>query len=93
MQVNFQNIGEIFIAVWFAVSVLGATIGNVVFLFWLRRRGVNLVFALTGMPGYMDKAYYDWCRLQGRSSKRVLFLRTFSIINVIVSAIFFIIFK
>jgi hypothetical protein len=91
MSVNCPNIVAIFIMIWFVVSLIVAIIGNVVFLFWLKRRGVNLVFALTGIPGYMDHAYFDWCRSHGCSSKRILVLRAVSIINVIVASIFFVV--
>jgi hypothetical protein len=90
MQVNYPSTGEILIFVWFGVSVFVAVGGNFVFLFWLRRRGVKLVYSLVGIPGYMDYAYLQWCRSHGRSGKRVLILRAISIINAIVAGIVFI---
>ena len=90
MQVNYPSTGEILIFLWFAGSVFVAIAGTFVLWFWLRRHGVRLVYGLAGIPGYMEYAYFQWCRSQGRSSRRMLVLRAISIINVIVAAVFFI---
>lgn len=84
------SIGKIFIIVWFAMSVLITVIGNFVFWFWLRRRGVNLLFRLVGTPGYLEYVYLKWCQSQRRPSTGVLVFRVISLINFIVAAIFFI---
>ena len=78
---------KIFIFVWFAVAIVVELFSSLVLFFWLRRHGVKLVFGLTGLPGYMERAYYIQCCTNGRPCKTVLILRTFSVINLIVSAI------
>ena len=45
------------------------------------------MFGLTGTPGYLDYAYWKWCKAQGRSPKRILVLRGLSFANVILAAI------
>ncbi len=93
MQMNYPSTGEVLIIIWFAVSVLIAVIGTFVFWIWLVRRGVKLVFMWTGTPGYLEYAYLKWCRSQGvRPSRRIIFFRIVSIINVVVAAAFFIAF-
>ncbi len=89
MQVNYPSTGEIFVMIWFSVSVIIEIISSVLLWLWLRRRGVRLVFSLTGIPGYIERAYLVWCRSQGRPCRRVLVLRAVSIINVIIAAVFF----
>jgi hypothetical protein len=78
---------EAIIGVWFVVAILVEVGSTLALLLWLHRRGVRLVFGMTGIPGYLERAYREWCRNQGRSSTVVLVLRTFSLINVIVAAI------
>jgi len=90
MQVNYFNLGEIFIIIWFSISVIIEIASSIVLWFWLRRHGISLVFGLTGIPGYLEGAYLKWCRKQGISGRTVLILRAFSIINVIFAAVFFI---
>lgn len=78
---------EVIIGVWFVVAILIEVGSTLVLLLWLRRRGVRLVFGLTGIPGYLERAYREWCRNQGRPSTGVLVLRAVSLINVVVAAI------
>ena len=86
---NYPSTAEFLIFLWFAVSVFIAVVGTFVFWFGLRRRGVRLVFGLTGIPGYMEIAYIEWCRTRGRRPNiSMLVFRGASIINVIVAAIF-----
>jgi hypothetical protein len=87
---NYFNILEIIIIIWFSMSVFIEIASSLVFWFWLRRHGVNLVFSLIGIPGYMESAYRKWCRKNGVSGKTVLILRISSIINVIIASVFFI---
>lgn len=87
MQVNYPSMSEILIFIWFALSVFIAVTGTVVLWFWLRRRGVKLVYGLTGVPGYMERAYVAWCRNNGQQpNKTMIVLRAISIINLIVAA-------
>jgi hypothetical protein len=75
------------VLVWFVLAVLIEIASSVLLLLWLRRRGVLPVFGLTGVPGYLERVYLEWCRTQGRSWKRVVVLRTLSILNVVLSAV------
>jgi hypothetical protein len=90
MQVNYPSTGETIILIWFAVSVFIEIVSSIVLWFWLRRRGVKLVYGLAGIPGYMERAYLEWCRSQGRASRALLVWRVILHINVVVAAIFFI---
>lgn len=76
--------------IWFASAVLIAVIQNVVFLYWLKKQGVEIVFGLGGTPGYLDSAYRKWCLSQGRSPKRILVLRALCLANAILAAAVFI---
>jgi hypothetical protein len=80
------NTSEV-IFIWFGLAILVEVASSVVLLLWLRRRGVKVLFGLTGIPGYLERAYLKWCRSQGHSGKRVLLLRALSIINVIIAAL------
>jgi hypothetical protein len=82
------TVGQAIIYVWFALAVLVEIVSSFVLWLLLRRRGVRLSFGLTGVPGYLERIYKDWCRNQGRSSKRVLLLRAASLVDLIVAAIF-----
>jgi len=89
MQVNYlgMTMFRVFVNVWFAASVVIQVASSIVFWFWLRRRGVRLVYGLAGIPGYLERAYLGWCRSQGRSGTTVIVLRAMSVINVIVAAV------
>lgn len=91
MPLNYPSTGAVFIIVWFAVSILIEVIGTFVFWIWLRKRGLKLVFGLTGTPGYMEYTYLKWCRSQlRRPNTGMLVFRAVSLINVIIAGIFFI---
>ena len=72
---------------WFASAIFIAVIQNVVFMYWLKKQGVRLIFGLAGTPGYLDYVYFNWCKSQGRSPKRILVLRALCLANVILAAI------
>jgi hypothetical protein len=72
---------------WFASAIFIAVIQNVVFVFWLKKLGVRLIFGLAGTPGYLDYVYFNWCKSQGRSPKRILILRALCLANAIFAAI------
>jgi hypothetical protein len=72
---------------WFASAIFIALIQNLVFFFWLKKLGVRLIFGLGGTPGYLDYVYFNWCKSQGRSPKRILLLRALCFANVILAAI------
>jgi hypothetical protein len=88
--VHGPSIVEIFIMIWFSVSVIIEIVGNIVLRNWLRHRGVKLIFVLTGTPGYLEGVYLKFCRSQGQSATRVLTLRVISMINIIIVGIIFI---
>ena len=74
-------------ALWFSSAIFIEVIQNVVFTHWLKKRGVRFVFGLAGTPGYLDYVYFNWCKSQGRSARRVLILRTLCLVNVILAAV------
>ena len=87
------SMGEILIAVWFAVSIIVEIIGSTIFWVWLRRRGAKLIFGLAGTPGYLELAYVRWCRNQRRHPNIRLFVfRALSLINVVIAGVWFIFF-
>ncbi len=76
--------------IWIASAILIAVIQNVVFMHWLKKQGVRIVFVLGGTPWYLDSAYRKWCKSRGRSPRRILTLRAVCLANAIVAAIVFI---
>ncbi len=72
---------------WFASAIFIAVIQNVIFMHWLKKQGVRLIFGLAGTPGYLDYVYLNWCKNQGRSPKRILMLRALCLANVILAAV------
>ncbi|MCM3901795.1 MAG: hypothetical protein ND866_08830 [Pyrinomonadaceae bacterium] len=81
------NLGEAAIYVWFVLAILTEVMSSFVLWMWLRRHGVKLVFGLTGIPGYSERAYLGWCKAHEHSGTTVLWLRALSILNVIAAAI------
>ena len=77
---------DVLISAWFGLAILVEVVSSVVLRLSLRRRGV-LVVGLTGMPGYLERAYLMWCRSQGRRSTGVLVFRLISLVNVIAAAV------
>ena len=82
------NMGRAVICVRFALAILTEIVSSFVLWIWLRRHGVNLVFGLTGIPGYLETAYHQWCKTYQHPEAIVLRLRAVSIVNVIASAAF-----
>ena len=78
---------DVLISAWFGLAILVEVVSSVVLRLSLRRRGVKLVFGLTGMPGYLERAHLMWCRSQGRRSTGVLVFRLISLVNVIAAAV------
>jgi hypothetical protein len=72
---------------WFVLAVVIEVLGNLAFLFWLKKLGVRLTFGVRGMPGYLEYAYFNWCKSQGRSPVWILALRGVSFANLILAAI------
>lgn len=72
---------------WFAASIVLEIGTTIFFMFWLRRRGIRLIFGLTGIPGYLEMHYRNLCRQQARSSTTILILRLLLLVNVFVAAI------
>jgi len=79
------------INIWFVASIIFEVVSSFLLWIWLRKRGVRLVFGLSGIPGYLERFYIDWCRSHGHPYKRVLVTRVISVINLIVAAIVFIV--
>ncbi len=77
------------IAIWFAISVL-VEIGSTVTLWvWLRRRGMKPDFFFTGIPGYLESFYVEWCQSHGRRYSVLIDFRTCWLINTILAGISF----
>lgn len=87
---ELTNTLKIAIVIWFTSAIFIAVASRFVLYIWLRRRDVRLVFAWLGTPGYLERAYFVWCRSQGRSPTRVLVVCSIVTINVIVAAVIFI---
>lgn len=83
LETNMETI----ISIWFVVSVIIEISSTLVLFHFLRKRGVKLSFILRGIPGYLEKAYSEWCKSQGKSSKKVINLRILSMINLIASVL------
>lgn len=79
---------DVLILVWFASAIVIEVASSFMLFIWLRYHGVRLVFGLTGVPGYMERKYDEFCRDNGRPKKLVLYLRALSIVNVVLAAIF-----
>lgn len=82
-----MNTRDAIVLVWFALSILMEIISTLVLMTWLRRRKVPIVFGLTGIPGYLEHAYADWCRSHGEDSKRLLVIRGLLLLNVVLAAV------
>lgn len=81
---------QIIIVFWFVSAVFITVIQNVIFMHWLKKFGVRYNFGLAGTPGYLDYVYFNWCKSEGRSPKRILLLRALCLANAIIAAIVFI---
>jgi hypothetical protein len=60
-------------------------IANAILYFWLRRKGVSMVFALSGMPGYLDVLYARWCREHQKSPAGILWFRAIALLNLVIA--------
>jgi hypothetical protein len=85
-----MNSTETLIVIWFGVSVLVEIITTITFYYWLRRQGIKLVFSLSGVPGYMEREYREWCQSQGRSSGGRIIIRSILLLNCIIAGTVFI---
>ena len=72
---------------WFAASIVLEIGTSIFFMLWLRRHGTNLIFGLTGVPGYLEMHYLKLCRRQTRNAKPILILRLILLLNVFLAAI------
>ena len=68
---------------WFATAVVAEVVSTMVFAARLRRRGVELIYGLLGVPGYLEYRYFQWCRANDRNPTAVILLRLFLVLNVI----------
>jgi hypothetical protein len=73
------------VSIWFACSVAVPVIANAILYFWLRRKGVSMVFALSGMPGYLDVCYARWCREHQKSPAGILWFRAIALLNLVIA--------
>jgi hypothetical protein len=73
--------------VWFSCSVALAVIENAVFVAWLRRRGARLTWIWSGHPGYVERAYAEWCQRTGRSPTQVVWIRRLILLNMIAAIV------
>ena len=77
---------KIVISIWFACSVAVPVIANAILYFWLRQKGVSMIFALSGTPGYLDVLYARWCREHQKSAAGILWFRAISLLNLVIAA-------
>ena len=87
MVTHPMNISQIIITCWFVASVAIAVGGNVIFYVWLKSQKISLRFSLAGTPGYLDRAYVEWCRGRGTSPAGVLWCRGLTLVSLIASSI------
>jgi len=74
------------VSIWFACSVAVPVIANAILYFWLRRKGVSMVFALSGTPGYLDVLYARWSREHQESPAGILWFRAIALLNLVIAA-------
>ena len=74
------------VSIWFACSVAVAVIANAILYFWLRWKGVSMIFGLGGTPGYLDFLYARWCREHQKSAAGLLWFRAIALLNLIIAA-------
>jgi hypothetical protein len=79
--------GDTVVVIWFAVSAAVEIVSRWALLLVLRRRGVRIRSFASGLPGYPEWVYAEWCNQQGVSPSRVLWLRRLSMINAVASLI------
>ncbi len=76
---------ELLIPGWFVVSAMIQLVTTLVFRWWLRQRGVKLISAFVGIPGYLEYVYFEWCRKRGYSITRVLAFRIVFLVNLLIA--------
>jgi hypothetical protein len=74
------------VTIWFACSVAVPVIANAILYFWLRWKGVSMVFAFAGTPGYLDVVYARWCREHQKSPATILWFRAIALLNLVIAA-------
>jgi len=74
------------VTIWFACSVAVPVIADAMLDFWLRQKGVSMVFAWTGTPGYLDVLYARWCREHQKSPAGILWFRAIALLNLVIAA-------
>ena len=82
-----MSTGALLILIWFGLTIFTEVFSSILLVWWLRRRGVKLMFYRIGVPGYLENSYLNWCRSQGRSGKVVVRLRALLLINAIAAAV------
>jgi len=75
------------VLMWFMCSVLVEVLSTLMFSVWLRRRNVELIFGMIGIPGYLEYQYAQWCRANSRPSRAWLAVRGLLMVNVILSLV------
>ena len=73
------------ILIWFMCAVLAEVLITLLFAIWLRQRGVNLIFGMIGVPGYLELLYAQWNRAQGRSSRNWIAMRALMLANLVLA--------
>lgn len=79
-----------FLLGWFMLSVAVEVASSLVLFIVLRRRGETVSFVKYGLPGYLESRYLRWCRSNGRSGRRVVLLRSLSLLNLVAAVVVFI---
>lgn len=77
---------HIVICAWFAASALISVVTNFALFVWAIKRKIPIVVGLSGIPGYLDMHYVRWCRTMNRSVRRVVWIRVWSIVSLLLSA-------
>lgn len=74
--------------IWFGLSVLTEVVSGLVLWLWLRQKGAPLTFGLGGLPGYLERAYWNWCKANGLNGRPILVFRIVSKINMVAAILF-----
>jgi hypothetical protein len=83
--------GKLLVGIWFGFSVAVHVLSQFGLWLWLVGHKANVVFAFTGIPGYIEKCYSRWAKNAGRSPDFVLNLRIASTINLVLASAVFIV--
>jgi hypothetical protein len=84
-----SQLGVGLICFYFAASIATLVISNVVFMFWLMKRGANVSFFWSGTPGYLSRVYLKWCAEHDREPGGWVPYMRILMINAVIAIVIF----